>query len=451
MRIVCIFLVAVMFLASCGKNNEKAGPSNEFEGKSFPSKMDHLLGKFYANDKFMGSIAVSKKGEDVYSKAIGYSDINSKKVSSTDTKYRGGSITKMFTSALIFNAVEDKKLSLDTTLKGFFPSIVNASKITIRQLLNHRSGIPSFTKDPLFWEIRTENITRSSLLNLISEYPSNFEPDSQHEYSNSNYFLLSQILESVFQQTYADLLQKEILEPLALQKTYTGQSISNQNNEAYSYVFEDCWKIFQETDLSIALGSGDIVTTPQDLNTFTTALFNKQLISADSLKNMTMIRDNVGFGIFPYSHKNTHGFGHGGTIDGFHSISIYFPHEQLAVSIMSNAIDYNINNLLTHILKLYFDEPFELLSFSAVKLTSAELAKYVGVYEGEGPGKFTITQRDDVLYAQLNDSFIDPLLYLGDHKFINEETGANFIFDPDANTLGLEQSGVADIYMFNKK
>ncbi|MFC3093464.1 serine hydrolase domain-containing protein [Alteromonas sediminis] len=444
-----LFLVAVVFLASCDGKGEGPSVESGLEGKSFSSKMDHLFEEFYANNKFMGSVSVTQQGRDIYSSAFGYSDIDSQTLSNLGTKYRGGSITKMFTSALVLKAVEDKKLSLDMTVEHFFPSIVNAPKITIRQLLNHRSGIPSFTKDPVFWKVRTDNMSPASLLSLISEYQSNFEPDSSHEYSNSNYFLLSQILERVYQLSYAALLQREIAEPLALQNTYSGQR--TQNDQAYSYVYEDGWKRFPETDLSIAIGSGDIVTTPKDLNVFIRALFEEQIISADSLNKMTLIRDNVGLGLFPFSFKNINGFGHGGTIDGFHSISIYFPEEQLVVSIMSNAIDYNINTLFTHVLSMYFNEPFEFPNFDGVSITAKELEKYVGMYKGEGPGKFTITLKEGVLHAQLNDSFIEPLIYLGNHKFTNEETGAHFIFDPEANTLGLEQSGVADIYMFNKQ
>jgi hypothetical protein len=76
----------------------------------------------------------------------------------------------------------------------------------------------------------------------------------------------------------------------------------------------------------------------------------------------------------------------------------------------------------------------------------------VGVYAaGNGAGKFTITQEDNVLYTQLNDNPKEPLVYKGKHKFTNEEIGANFIFDLEKNQLGLEQSGVADVYLFTKQ
>jgi CubicO group peptidase (beta-lactamase class C family) len=289
------------------------------------------------------------------------------------------------------------------------------------------------------------------MLKIVANYKSNFEPDSRSEYSNSNYFLLSQILEKIYDLPYEDLLQEKITKPLELKNTYSGGKITINSNESYSYSFSDNWTEFPETNLSVAIGSGSIVSNPSDLNKFIEALFNGRIISKESLDVMTTIKDNLGMGVYSYSYKDKKGFGHGGHIDAFHSISIYFPQEELAVSISSNAIDYNINNLLTNVLKCYFNEPFELPNFENVEITAYELEKYVGIYTGEGPGIFKITQKNNTLYSQLNDGPNDPLVYKGNHTFTNEEIGANFIFDPEKNQLGLEQSGVADIYIFTKR
>jgi hypothetical protein len=154
----------------------------------------------------------------------------------------------------------------------------------------------------------------------------------------------------------------------------------------------------------------------------------------------------------PFSHIDKKGFGHGGHIDAFHSISVYFPQEKLAVAIASNAIDYNINVLLTDVLKCYFNEPFELPNFEHVEITASELEEYVGVYTAvKGSGRFTITRENNILYAQLDDLPKEELVYKGNHIFTNEEIGANFIFDLQKNQLGLGQIHVADIYIFAKE
>lgn len=108
-------------------------------------KLDSLFAVLEAKNKYMGSIAVRENGKIIYTKAVGKVDIGLKQKVTTATKYRIGSITKMFTSCLIFKAVEENKLTLDKTIDVYFPSVPNANKITVGNLLNHRSGIYNFT------------------------------------------------------------------------------------------------------------------------------------------------------------------------------------------------------------------------------------------------------------------------------------------------------------------
>nr|WP_297787951.1 serine hydrolase [uncultured Allomuricauda sp.] len=447
---ITLLAVMVTLLLSCSQK-KKSAQLSEQNPVNYQVKIDSFLKQLETNQKFMGSVSLTKNGKQVYSRVIGASDLENDVKANSDTKYRVGSITKMFTATLIFKAMEENKLSLDETMDNYFPAIENANKITVGNLLNHRSGIPSFTKDETFFDYRTEHKSREDMLKIVTDYKSKFEPASRNEYSNSNYFLLSQILEKIYDLPYQDLLQEKITMPLVLENTYSGGKISINNNESYSYSFSDKWTEFPETNLSVALGSGSIVSNPSDLNKFMEALFTEKIITKESLELMTTMKDNLGMGIYPFSYKDKKGFGHGGHIDAFHSISIYFPQEKLAVAITSNAINYNINNLLMDVLKCYYNEPVELPVFESIEITSSELEKYVGVYTGKGPGKFKITLKDNTLYSQLNDGPNDPLVYKGNHTFTNEEVGANFIFEPQKNQLGLEQSGVADIYMFTKQ
>lgn len=441
-RTIIIALIAVTGF-SCGNSN-KSGRD------SFETKLDDFINVLYQNNKFMGSVSLSKNGTVIYSKSIGFADIEREIKATAATRYRIGSISKMITASMVFKAAEEGKLDINQSIENYFPDIENAKHIIVGDLLNHRSGIPSFTKDKTFFEYHTEHKSREEMIRLISDYPSNFDPGSMNEYSNSNYYLLSIILEKVYDTSFSELIINKISTPLELQNTYYGGDIKLESNESNSYTLSSTWVKETATHLSIPMGGGSILSTPADLNTFIEALFDEQIISKASIDQMTNIKDNYGMGILPFSHANKNGFGHGGHIDGFHAISIYFPDEKLAISITANALDYNINTMLTSILKCYFNESFEVPAFEQVEITSGELEKYVGIYTGEGPGVFTITRKNNTLYAQLNDGPNDPLKYLGNHTFTNEEVGANFRFDPTKNQLGLEQSGVADTYSFTK-
>ncbi len=173
-------------------------------------KLDSLFESLDENNKWMGSIAISLNGLPIYSKAIGFADLETKKKSTTLSKYRIGSISKTFTATLIFQAIEEKRLSLEDKLVKYFPTVENADKITISNLLNHRSGIYNFINSPDYRNYYTTKKSASEMVELISSYPSDFEPGTKFSYSNSNYVLLGYILEKIYQ--FGPLLSKSLKE-----------------------------------------------------------------------------------------------------------------------------------------------------------------------------------------------------------------------------------------------
>jgi D-alanyl-D-alanine carboxypeptidase len=152
-------------------------------------KLDEYFNALEKNNKFMGSVAVSQNGKLIYNRASGFSDIASNTKSDTETKFRIGSISKTFTSVLVLKAFEDSKLNLDQTIAKFFPTVKNASQITIRQLLLHRSGIYNFTDAEDYKTWMTQARTEKEMVEIIAKGASDFEPGTRTQYSNSNYVL----------------------------------------------------------------------------------------------------------------------------------------------------------------------------------------------------------------------------------------------------------------------
>src|SRR5882762_418037 len=113
------------------------------------AKLDQLFDRLLEKNKGMGSLALAKDGNVLYTRSFGYSQVNGneKKPLTAETKYRIGSITKTFTAVMIFELVEEGKLKLTDTLDKFFPQIPNANRITIAQILHHRSGIHNLEPD----------------------------------------------------------------------------------------------------------------------------------------------------------------------------------------------------------------------------------------------------------------------------------------------------------------
>lgn len=406
------------------------------------TKLDNYFNALEQNNKFMGSVAVSKNGEIIYKKSIGFADVENNIKATEKSKYRIGSITKSFTTVLIFKAIEEKKLNLNQTIDKWFPEIINAKDITLKHLLNHRSGIHNFTnnKDYLTWN--TQPKTEKELVEIIVKGGSDFNPDSKAEYSNSNFVLLTFILEKTFSKSYSDLLQEFIVKPLGLTNTYVFGKINPLNNECKSYSFAGTWKAETETDFTIPLGAGAITSTPTDLTIFADALFNCKLVTNESLEIMKTIKDGYGIGLFQIPFYNSVGYGHTGGIDGFSSVYSHFADDKISYALISNGTNFNNNNISIAVLSAVYDKPYEIPTFTAFNLTSEDLDKYLGVYSSSQiPLKITITKEGSTLIAQGSGQPSFPLEATGKDKFKFDQAGAEFEFNPNEKIMVLFQGG----------
>lgn len=415
-------------------------------------RLDSLFNVLEKNDKFMGSIAVSQNGQQLYSRAIGYADVENSKKADTNTRYRIGSISKIFTASLIFKAVDEKKISLSQTLDQYFPQIENAKLITIGNLLNHRSGIHNFTDDEHYRSITfyTEPKSEKQMMEILAKQKSDFVPDSKSAYSNSNYVILSYILERVYNKSYATLLEAKIIKPLGLKNTHFGGKTQIQNNESYSYHFVNKWDRGMETDLSIPMGAGGIVSTPGDLTVFIEQLFEGELISLKSLAQMKTINGQFGFGILEFANANRNSYGHNGAIDDFQSIVSYFPTENLSVAITSNGSVYTKDQVLAAALSAYFSEPFTMPVFVNIELKPEVLDLYLGMYQSqEVPIKIAITKRENRLFAEATGQPAFLLEASTSNTFKFDPAGIVLEFDASKKEMILKQGGKE--YIFSKE
>lgn len=413
-------------------------------------RLDSLFQVLEKKDKFMGSISVSQNGKILYSNAIGFADIETSKKATTQTKYRIGSISKMFTSSLILKAAEEKKIKLNETLDKYFPQIENSKKITIENLLNHRSGIHNFTNDSIYLSYNTRFKSQKEMIEIIAKGKSDFEPSSKAAYSNSNYVLLSYILEKIYKKDYATILNNSIIKPLKLTNTSFGSKTNLSNNESYSYSFEDKWIIETETDMSIPMGAGALVSNPNDLTIFIQQLFAGKIITENSLALMKTIKDKYGIGMFEFPYDEKKGYGHTGGIDGFQSVLSYFPEEKLAIALTSNGVQYANNNVLLCALSCYFDRPFEIPTFDEVAISPELLNAYVGQYaSAQIPLKISITQKENKLFAKATGQSAFPLEAVTINSFKFEPAGIVLKFNADKKEMTLKQGGKE--FLFTKE
>ena len=415
------------------------------------AKLDQLFDVLAQNEKAMGSITLSKNGTVVYSRAIGYDLVSGaeKKPSTTLTKYRIGSISKMFTTTMIFELVEEGKLKLTSTLDIWFPQVPNAKKITISNLLNHRSGIHNFTDDPTYLSWMTQPKSQNQMIDILSKNKPDFEPNEKAVYSNSNFVLLGFIIEKITRQPYSQNLKQRITSKTGLLNTYYGGKTNTDNNECYSYQFVSGWKQMPETDMSIPGGAGAIISTPTDLTKFIEALFSLKLVSQNSLNQMKTITDGFGMGMFQIPFDTKKAYGHNGGIDGFGSNLAYFPEDHLAIAYCTNGMVYPLNDILIGVLSIYFNRDYKIPSFNTITLKSEELDKYLGIYSSlQIPLKITITKENNSLIAQATGQSSFPLEATEKDKFKFDMAGVKLEFLPDKNEMTLKQNG--GVFLFTK-
>jgi CubicO group peptidase (beta-lactamase class C family) len=406
------------------------------------TKLDNFFNALEENDKFMGSVAVSQNNKIIYTKSIGYCDLEKEIKANEESKYRIGSISKTFTAVLVLKAVEENKLELSQTIDKYFPSIENADQITIEQLLRHRSGIHNFTNDKAYLTYNTQAKSEKEMIAVIAEAGSDFEADSKAEYSNSNYVLLSYILEKSLKQPFAELLNEHITAPLELTNTYFGKEINTANQECKSYKYIGNWNVESETNTSIPMGAGGVVSTPSDLVTFSDALFGGKLLKAESLALMKTIKDQYGIGLFQIPFYDKTGYGHTGGIDGFSSVFSHFADGNVSYALTSNGSNFNNNKISIAVLSAIYDKPYEIPEFSTFEVSSEDLDAYLGIYSSaQIPLKITITKENATLIAQATDQPSFPLDATEKDKFKYDQAGLVLEFNPSENSMLLIQGG----------
>ncbi len=406
------------------------------------NKLDSYFDTIEKNNKFMGSVAISKNGKLIYTKSVGYRDVEAQKEANENTTYRIGSISKTFTATLVLKAVEDNRLYLDQTIDRYFPTIENATKITISHLLNHRSGIANFTNNDDYMEWNTQPKSEKEMVEIIAASGSVFEPDTKAEYSNSNYVLLTYILEKAFDMPYAKLLEQHIAKPVGLRNTRFGGKIDPENNEARSYKASNGWVADSETDSSIPLGAGALISTPEDIITFGEALLTGKIISDENVSLMKTIRDGYGMGLFQMPFYERKAFGHSGGIDGFRSTWGYFPEEQVSFALTSNGTAVNSNDVAVAVLSAVFDKPYDIPVFSDYQLEESDMAQYLGIYSSSQlPIKITVTNDGNKLLAQATGQPSFPLEATEKDTFRFDPAGVVIEFNPADGSFVLKQNG----------
>lgn len=414
-----------------------------FSQQSKFEKIDSLLTFLYQNNKFMGSIALRENDQIVFAKTYGYADVETNKSLDINTKLKIGSITKTFTATMIMQLIDEKKLTLETKLSAFYPNIKNADKITIHHLLHHRTGIPDFLNDdPSIVEVVYKETKKEDLLKRIENYASDFEPNSKHKYSNSNYNILGYILEDITHKSYVENLNTRIVKKLKLKNTVLAPKIDVSKNEGYSFSFNGkSWEKTPEWSNSLAFSSGAIASTPSDLTAFFYGLFNGKLVSQQALEQMKTMEDYYGKGLVIAPFYEQKFYSHTGGIESFRAVAGYNTEDRFAVSLLVNGDNFSRNDIMIGVLSFYYGKEFQFPNLKGFTVSKEKMLSYIGTYSTPSfPLKITITEVNGTLLGQATGQSSFLLTAQSETEFVFDTAGIQLIFGD--NKMTLKQAGM---------
>ncbi|MGB5647143.1 MAG: serine hydrolase domain-containing protein [Muriicola sp.] len=252
-------------------------------------------------------VYVDQAGKSPQLYAAGWQDRKNKIPANPKALFRIASISKLYVAVAVAKLVNDKQLSLDKTLADYIPELVghieNADKITLRMMVQHRSGIPNYTDYPGFWENDYSKSTEESL-DLVLDTPADFEPDKKYRYSNTNYLLIGQILDKTLGYSHHQYIKREILMPLELNHTYSLLSQVDLDEVMSGYDTSSDNDLKYNDFISPA---GSMVATAQDVGIFLRALNDGSLLNDNE--------QAIYSSIYVYEHT--------GLLPGYSSIAKY--------------------------------------------------------------------------------------------------------------------------------
>lgn len=312
---------------------------------SISQTADQYLQNLVAQNQFSGSVLMVDKGSIILDKGYGYANLEHTVANMPHTKFRIRSITKPFTATLIMQLQEKGLLNVTNSLSKYIPDYPHGNTITIAHLLSHTSGIFNLSNVPDIETLLKSPATIQQVIETFKDKPSEFQPGQKFKYSNSNFMLLSYIIEQVSGKPYAEVLQENILNPLGMKNSgyYTHSEIL-QNN-ACGYVLNDGTLINAPYyDSSWPLGNGGMYSTTHDLYLLDRALYTNELLSKNSRDQMFAIHahmpdeEGIDYG-YGWELGAIHGkkyVSHWGIWAGFTSDFLRFPDDDLVIIVLSN-------------------------------------------------------------------------------------------------------------------
>src|SRR5690348_14670848 len=331
-------------------------------------RADSLIYTYLAESHAPSAAFAVIRGSDTLAYgAYGLADVDARRAPTATTIYEIGSITKQFTSAAIMKLVEQGRVRLDDDLSKYVPQFpLQGRKVSIRQLLNHTSGIHSYTSSPAWQKTWNDVLSPDAIIKFVAADTFDFAPGSAYRYNNTGYVLLGMVIEKASGQKYAKYLETHFFKPLGLRHTSYCPSRTDDPAFALGYSKKPTGTVrAQFLDLSHPFAAGALCSTVGDFAKWQRALDGGKVVSpasyalmstADTLNNGRKI--NYGFGLVPGMYDGHKTISHTGGIPGFATAATYVPDDSLSIVVFTNYDVESPQGLVQNLLRVaYGDAP----------------------------------------------------------------------------------------------
>jgi CubicO group peptidase (beta-lactamase class C family) len=279
-------------------------------------------------------------------RGYGYADLQAKRLAGPTTVYEIGSITKQFTSSAIMRLVEQGRIGLEDDLSRYLPTFpLHGRHVTIRELLNHTSGIHSYTSIPAWRPHWAEDLTPDSIVGFVAADSFDFAPGSAWRYNNTGYVLLGMVIEKVTGEPYARYLDEQFFKPLGLrQTTYCPAQRLRDTSYANGYSAHGTQLVPAEyLSMTHPFSAGALCSSVKDYLIWQRALHGGKVVSAHSYAQMTTPDTltngkplTYGFGLAVADIGGHRVITHSGGINGYTTSQMYLPADSLSVIVFTN-------------------------------------------------------------------------------------------------------------------
>ena len=367
--------------------------------------IDAIFNQAYPADSPGATVLIAKDNQILYRKAFGMANLELNVPMKPENVLRLASITKQFTSTAVLILVEQGKLSLQDPLSKYIPDFPRGHEITLHHLLNHTSGIKSYTNLPEFRTKMRLDLTPEEIIGIFKNLPLEFDPNEQYEYSNSGYVLLGYLIEKVSGMPYSDFIQKAIFDPLGMKNSYYADAYQMVPNRANGYQwYEGSYENPEYLSPTMVYAAGSLMSTVDDMFLWNKAIQNNLLVSEKSkqmaftnykLTNGTPTNYGYGWAINEIADATT--IEHTGGINGFTTSGIGVPSSNIYSIVLTNLDDgkgpetHNIKAVAAILGKPITEN-------APVKISEKDLKKWVGAYQFDEVVRF-ISLENGSLYS----------------------------------------------------